>query len=101
MDQKKNSNLASVTSKSRNKFLHNFIKKKGKRKGVSVWIGGHDRTGKWKWESGSKLKYKNWGKNQPNKKYKKKGFVRMSSGNGKWYSHPKTKKYGFICQYPI
>lgn len=57
-----NGHLATITSKSDQKFINKLNKNE-----TRLWIGGYrDDDGKWKWVTGEKWKYTNWGDGEPN-----------------------------------
>lgn len=57
-----NGHLATITSKSEQNFINKLNKKE-----IRLWIGGYrDNDGSWKWITGEKWKYTNWGVGEPN-----------------------------------
>lgn len=99
--EKQNGHLATITSKSEQKFIDKLNKNE-----TRLWIGGYrDDDGKWKWVSGEKWKYTNWGDGEPNnssnvvsnEKY-------VAVWPQKWNDMANTNTFeqsGYICEWDL
>ena len=99
--ENQNGHLATITSKSEQTFINKLNKNE-----TRLWIGGYrDDDGKWKWVSGEKWKYTNWGDGEPNnssnvvsnEKY-------VAVWPQQWNDMANTNTYeqsGYICEWDL
>jgi hypothetical protein len=98
--EKKGGHLATVTSESENKSIINFAKKFTDY----YWLGATDRQkeGTWKWVTGEKFDYSNWGEGQPDNANNIEHYLESNGDN--WNdirNNGEMHALGFVCEYDM
>ena len=100
--------LATITSKKEHDYIVGLIEK-SKSKSF-FWLGATDRAeeGKWKWITGEKWNYTNWGNGQPDNYGSKENALQIVNSKSGWYQYDiwndadgtlPENNLGFVCEW--
>jgi hypothetical protein len=92
--------LASIKSAAEQKLVFAATKRTSK----ATWFGANDikKEGAWRWADGSALKYRNWGRGEPNNYKNRRGVGEDCAAfwgrAGRWNDWWCTKRAQYICE---
>lgn len=97
--ESKGGHLATITSKGENDFVMNLVSEKSIG---YVWLGATDerREGTWRWVTGEKFKYTNWGSGQPDDHLDSEEYMGTYS-NASWndFGLDAGDIHGYVCEW--
>lgn len=69
-----------------------------------LWLGATDKDieGKWRWGDGTEMKFKNFGRGQPDNWNGLENWLSINwkANNGEWNDVGNDRLFGFICEWP-
>jgi Lectin C-type domain/Peptidase family M23 len=92
--------LVTITNRREDRFVARLVPKMGNFDRCWIGLSDADRSGSWRWVTGEKFKYKNWGKGQPDNMGGRQHFGQIGfAGRKEWSDGDGAGVFPFVCEW--